>query len=110
MWFYWKATKSSCPHSISRIILALECQHKGSVYWLTSHSGKQWGPQIRLLAGKSDLEPQCNNKQCETDTLIKNRQQSPTMQNSSLNQRRSQREGASKNAHEQQDQQSNKTK
>ena len=30
------------------------------------------------------------------------------MQNSSLNQRRSQREGASKNAHEQQDQQSNK--
>ena len=35
-------------------------------------------------------------KQCETNTLIKNRQQSPTMQNSSLNQRRSQREGASK--------------
>ena len=46
-------------------------------------------------------------KQCETNTSIENRQQTPSMQNSSLNQRRSQMEGAPKNGHEQQDQQSN---
>ena len=47
-------------------------------------------------------------KQCETNTLIENRQQTPSIQNSSLNQRRSQREGAPKNGHVQQDQQLNK--
>ena len=47
-------------------------------------------------------------KQCETNTLIENKQQTPSMQNSPLNQRQRQREGAPKNAHEQQDQQSNK--
>ena len=47
-------------------------------------------------------------KQCETNTLIENKQQTLSMQNSPLNQRQRQREGAPKNAHEQQDQQSNK--